>query len=119
PILDIYRKYYGGQVALYILATFYVTMAAAGYVVEILFGAIGIIPTDRAVAVIEQGPSWNYTSFLNFAFLLLTAVLVWRFLRTGGLEMLRMMSVPEAAMAHGHGGHEAQPDQTSTDEGMH
>ncbi|HEY8885721.1 MAG TPA: permease, partial [Chloroflexota bacterium] len=47
PVLDIYRRYYGGRVALYILATFYVTMAAAGYVVEILFGALGIIPTDR------------------------------------------------------------------------
>jgi uncharacterized membrane protein YraQ (UPF0718 family) len=44
PILDIYRKYYGRRVALYILATFYVTMAAAGYAVEVLFGVLGIIP---------------------------------------------------------------------------
>src|SRR5262249_16335175 len=41
PILDIYRKYYGRRVALYILGTFYVTMAAAGYVVELAFGALG------------------------------------------------------------------------------
>src|SRR5438270_8249442 len=34
PILVIYRKYYGARVTLYILATFYVTMAAAGYVIE-------------------------------------------------------------------------------------
>src|SRR5205085_11328685 len=42
PILEIYRKYYGGRVALYILGTFYATMAAAGYVVEGLFGVLGI-----------------------------------------------------------------------------
>jgi uncharacterized membrane protein YraQ (UPF0718 family) len=40
PILDIYRRYYGGKIALYILATFYATMAAAGYVVELVFGRL-------------------------------------------------------------------------------
>jgi uncharacterized protein len=30
PVLDIYRRYYGGKVALYILGTFYITMATAG-----------------------------------------------------------------------------------------
>lgn len=35
--------------------------------------------------------SWNYTTWLNIAFLLLAAVLLVRFLRTGGLSMLRMM----------------------------
>ncbi|HEV2461709.1 MAG TPA: permease, partial [Ktedonobacterales bacterium] len=91
PILDIYRRYYGGRVALYVLATFYVTMAAAGYVVELLFGALGIIPTNRAVTAIQQGPTWDYTSVLNLVFLLIAATLVWRFLRTGGPAMLRMM----------------------------
>jgi uncharacterized membrane protein YraQ (UPF0718 family) len=91
PILDIYRKYYGGRVALYILATFYVTMAAAGYVVEVLFGALGIIPTDRNVVVFTTGPSLDYTSVLNVIFLLLAALMVWRFWRTGGAEMLRRM----------------------------
>ena len=47
PILDIYRKYYGWKVMGYILVTFYVTMAAAGYAVEFLFQALGIIPTNR------------------------------------------------------------------------
>ncbi len=97
PILDIYRKYYGGRVALYILGTFYVTMAAAGYVVELLFGALGIIPTNRAVSVIEQGPSLNYTAVLNVIFLAVAFGLVVRFLRTGGPAMLRMMSQPMAS----------------------
>jgi uncharacterized membrane protein YraQ (UPF0718 family) len=102
PILDIYRKYYGGRVMLYILATFYVTMASAGYLVEVLFGALGIIPTSRAVSGLEQGPTWNYTSVLDLVFLLLTAILVWRFLATGGPTMLRMMNKSEQTMVHEH-----------------
>lgn len=99
PVLDIYRRYYGGRVALYILVTFYVTMAAAGYIVEIVFGALGIIPTNRAVSAIAGGVTFNYTSVLNIVFLFVAAVLVWRFLRTGGPAMLRMMNKPESEMA--------------------
>ena len=99
PILDIYRKYYGWKVMFYILATFYVTMAIAGYVVEVLFGALGIIPTDRSVAKISEGISFNYTTWLNIVFLLIAAVLVWRFLRTNGLAMLQMMDKPVTDMA--------------------
>jgi len=100
PILDIYRKYYGWKVMGYILLTFYVTMVAAGYVVEFLFEALGIIPTNRNVVTITQGVQWNYTSILNIIFLVLAAILVIRFIRTGGLPMLRMMSKPEHDMAH-------------------
>src|SRR5947209_10656128 len=100
PILDIYRKYYGWKVMGYILLTFYVTMVAAGYVVEFLFEALGIIPTNRNAVTITQGVQWNYTSILNIIFLVLAAILVIRFIRTGGLPMLRMMSNPEHEMAH-------------------
>src|SRR5258707_14685767 len=100
PILDIYRKYYGWRVMGYILLTFYVTMAAAGYVVEFLFEALGIIPQNRNVVAITEGVQWNYTSILNIIFLLLAAILVIRFIRTGGIPMLRMMNTPEHAMSH-------------------
>jgi uncharacterized membrane protein YraQ (UPF0718 family) len=100
PILDIYRKYYGWRVMGYILLTFYITMAAAGYVVEFLFQALGIIPTNRNVVAITEGVQWNYTSVLNIIFLLLATILVVRFIRTGGLPMLRMMGKPEHEMEH-------------------
>jgi uncharacterized membrane protein YraQ (UPF0718 family) len=100
PILDIYRKYYGWKVMWYILVTFYVTMAAAGYIVEFLFGALGIIPQNRNVVTITEGIQWNYTTILNIIFLVLAAVLVIRFIRTGGLPMLRMMNSPEHEMTH-------------------
>src|SRR5215472_5122020 len=91
PILNIYRKYYGPRMALFILGTFYAAMVAAGYVIEIVFGWLGLIP-DRASATIpDQGVSWDYTTWLNIVFGLLAAVLLVRFARTGGLPMLRMM----------------------------
>jgi uncharacterized protein len=94
PILNIYRKYYGRRMSLYLLVTFYVTMVVAGLVVETLFGILGLVPDERNAKVIEASVTWNYTTFLNIAFLVLTAVLAVRFLRTGGPAMLRMMSRP-------------------------
>jgi len=100
PILDIYRKYYGWKVMVYILVTFYVTMVAAGYVVEFLFGAFGLIPQNRNIVAITEGIQWNYTTILNILFLILAAVMVIRFIRTGGIPMLRMMNKPANEMAH-------------------
>jgi hypothetical protein len=97
PILRIYRKYYGGKVTVFLFVTFYITMAAAGFLVEILFGALGLIPTDRNAQVIEASVTWNYTTVLNIVFLVLAAVLVVRFLRTGGPAMLRTMSASPPA----------------------
>lgn len=100
PILDIYRKYYGWKVMGYILLTFYVTMVAAGYIVELLFGALGITPQNRNVVAITEGIQWNYTTILNIIFLVLAAVLVIRFISTGGIPMLRMMNKPAHEMSH-------------------
>ena len=94
PILDIYRKYYGGRMALYLLGTFYVTMVAAGLIVELLFGAVGLVPTTRQAIVPELNITLNYDTVLNSIFLAVAAVLVWRFLRSGGAAMLRMMDQP-------------------------
>jgi hypothetical protein len=91
PILVIYRKYYGTKMMLFILATFYVTMVAAGYAVELIFGAAGLVPTTRNAKVLNPTISWDYTTYLNIAFIAVGLVLVWRFFRTGGAMMLKMM----------------------------
>ncbi|MFB7108504.1 permease [Streptomyces sp. NPDC056291] len=91
PILNIYRKYYGARMAVFLLGTFYLAMVVAGYVVEFVFGGLGLIPDQAAARLPMEGISWNYTTWLNIAFLLLTALLLVRFWRTGGLSMLRMM----------------------------
>lgn len=100
PILDIYRKYYGWKMMGYILLTFYIAMAAAGYAIEFLFEALGIIPQNRNIVAISQGISWNYTSILNIIFLLLAAIMLIRFVRTGGVMMLKMMNRPAQEMDH-------------------
>jgi uncharacterized membrane protein YraQ (UPF0718 family) len=102
PILNIYRKYYGIKMSLFLLATFYATMVAAGYVIEILFGVLGLIPEERNAKVVEASVTLNYTTVLNIIFLALAGVLIMRFLRTGGPEMLRVMNQPAG---HPHDGH--------------
>jgi uncharacterized protein len=92
PVLNIYRKYYGGAMALFLLGTFYTAMVAAGYVVELVFGGLGLVPSRASAKIPVQGVSWDYTTALNITFLLLAAALVTRFVRTGGLAMLRMMN---------------------------
>jgi uncharacterized membrane protein YraQ (UPF0718 family) len=106
PILNIYRKYYGTKMMLTLLGTFYAAMVTAGYIVELLFGAAGLIPSQRNATVMEAGISWNYTTWLNIAFLVLAAVLGVRFVKTGGLPMLRSMGgSPDAEDDHSHHNH--------------
>ena len=94
PILNIYRKYYGPRMALFIFGTFFAAMAAAGYVIEFAFGGLGLVPDRASAKIPDQGVSFDYTTWLNIAFLLLAAVLLVRFGRTGGPAMLRMMRGP-------------------------
>jgi uncharacterized membrane protein YraQ (UPF0718 family) len=105
PILNIYRKYYGIKMTLVLFGTFYVAMVGAGYLVEILFAATGLIPEHRMAMVMEAGISWNYTTWLNIAFLILAALLVIRFLRTGGVSMLRMMGGAPGSDSGDHAHH--------------
>jgi uncharacterized membrane protein YraQ (UPF0718 family) len=102
PILDIYRRYYGWRMAAFIFASFYATMAVAGLIVELLFQALGLAPTERHAKIVEASITWNYTTILNIAFLALAALLVWRFLATGGLPMLKMMNTPPGRSEHAH-----------------
>ncbi len=99
PVLNIYRKYYGTRVMLFLAATFYVAMVAAGYVVEVLFGALGLIPSTRHAKIVDAHVSLNGDTVLNVVFLAVTVALVVRFLRTGGIHMLKMMN-----RSRGHGG---------------
>ncbi|WP_343599337.1 permease [Mycobacterium sp.] len=91
PILNIYRKYYGTTMMLTLLGSFYAAMVAAGYLVELLFGTAHLIPNQRREIVMSAGISWNYTTWLNIVFLVVGALLVVRFVTTGGMPMLRMM----------------------------
>jgi uncharacterized protein len=101
PILNIDRKYYGWRMAGFLFATFYAAMAGAALVVELIFGTLGLVPAQRNARVVDASVTWNYTTWLNIVFLVLAAALVWRFFKTGGRAMLRMMNKP-GGMGHSH-----------------
>jgi uncharacterized protein len=67
PLVLIYRKYYGTQLAIRLTLVFWAVMAAAGLIVEELFRAVGRLPaTDMArLKTITTHFSWNYTTWLN------------------------------------------------------
>jgi uncharacterized membrane protein YraQ (UPF0718 family) len=103
PILNIYRKYYGLKMAGFIASTFYAAMVIAGLAVDLLFKGVGLERTARDAKVVEASVHWNYTTVLNIIFLAVAALLVYRFVRTGGLAMLRVMNQPISEHEHHHG----------------
>ncbi len=94
PILDIYRKYYGLKMTVFLSVVFYLSMSIAALAVEFIFGLLHLIPHERSIQITQESIRWNYTTWLNIVFLIIAAFLAWRFLRTGGPQMLRMMSKP-------------------------
>ena len=106
PILDIYRRYYGLKVAALIAILSYASMVGAGYFVELLFGALHLVPAVHNAQIVEPAISWNYTTWLNLIAIAASAVLLWRFMRTGGRAMLKMMNAaPETRRQHESPGH--------------
>src|SRR5207247_6378928 len=92
PILSIKRRYYGTRMTIVLFLSFYAAMALAGLVVELLFGVLGLVPSERRAVVTEAAVTLNYTSVLNVAFLALAAILVVRAWRTGVGKMVAMMA---------------------------
>jgi uncharacterized protein len=85
PLLFIYRRYYGPGMMLRMLAVFWALMSTAGLITELLFRGAGIVPTTRRATIVPDGFSWNYTTYLNFVFLVLFAVLYWLYRTRGRL----------------------------------
>jgi len=77
PLVLIYRKYYGTKLALKLFFAFWMVMSLAGLLVEGIFYGFDAIPTSRPDDVVHAGFEWNYTAFLNIAFLGVFAVLYW------------------------------------------
>jgi uncharacterized membrane protein YraQ (UPF0718 family) len=90
PLLDVYRKYYGWRMALYIFGIFFVTMAAAAIVMDLAFSALHLVPKPNGHAVGDLTVfSFNYTFWLNLIFGVL-ALWLWRLDATHPMD-------------HGHG----------------
>ena len=97
PILLIYRKYYGTKMMLFIFGSFYFAMVLAGYVIEILFSLLHLVPTQRVAKIAEASISWNYTTALNIISIIVAGALIYRFVTSNGMPMLKMMNAKHMA----------------------
>ncbi len=79
PLVIIYAKFYGRRLATRLFFTFWAVMSAAGLLVDLLFRAVGIGFPARRAEVAMTHFSWNYTTFLNLAALVLAAVVWWMY----------------------------------------
>jgi uncharacterized membrane protein YraQ (UPF0718 family)/YHS domain-containing protein len=77
PLFLIYRKFYGTRLAVRLALTFWAVMAVAGMLVEGLFALAGWVPARMHGEIVHSRLEWNYTTFLNIAFLALFALLFW------------------------------------------
>ena len=78
PLILIYLKYFGCRATIYIVVIFYVSMVAAGVIVDLIFAGADLMPTGpRPTSPIEHATfAWNYTTWLDLIGL---AVAAWLF----------------------------------------
>jgi len=103
-IIPIYRRYDGWRLTWLLAAYLYVCAAIAGYVIGLLFEALGLVPDPSTATLPDGGVSWDHTTWLDTATLVLAVLLVVRFVRSGGTAMLRRMGDnPEPSETGGAG----------------
>jgi YHS domain-containing protein len=69
PLLLIYRKFYGGRLTLWILASFWLVMSVTGLVIGEIFSLLHLVPMIRPVRIVPESFAWNYTAILDLIFL--------------------------------------------------
>jgi YHS domain-containing protein len=94
PIIAAYVKYYGRAYALRITALMFVTMVLAALVVDLLFGAVGLIPDTRPTRDdIFGSVELDYKLFLNLLGALVFAALFYLTVRRGATDPVCGMRV--------------------------
>ncbi|MHB1949445.1 MAG: permease [Gammaproteobacteria bacterium] len=91
PILHIYWKYYGFKMMTVIFIIYYVAMVLASLFIEFAFQFLHLIPTQRSAEIFEVSVQLNYTAILNLCFGMIAIILLYRFFKTGGMHMFKMM----------------------------
>jgi uncharacterized membrane protein YraQ (UPF0718 family) len=82
PLLDIYRKYYGWKMMLYIFGVFFATMVLSAISMDLAFSALHAVPKPNPNIRHDLTTfAFNYTFYLNLAFGAL-ALYLWRLNRT-------------------------------------
>jgi uncharacterized membrane protein YraQ (UPF0718 family) len=88
PLIVIYVKYYGTRAAMKITLILYASMVIAGIIVDLIFSALGLIPQGPRPesAIAHAMITWNYTSWLDLAALVVGGCLVFLYLRDRDLS---------------------------------
>jgi uncharacterized membrane protein YraQ (UPF0718 family) len=101
PLLDIYRRYYGTRMMLYIFAIFFVTMVASALIMDGAFQVLHLVPKPNPNVRHDLTTfSLNYTFWLNLVFGAL-AIYLWRLDAAHPME--HGCHGHETAGAHDHG----------------
>jgi len=74
PIVMIYRKIYGGALALRLALVFWLVMSLSGLITEGIFHLLNLVPTEHKMAAMGMRTS---TLVLNILALILLAVIIW------------------------------------------
>ncbi|MDQ0278816.1 uncharacterized membrane protein YraQ (UPF0718 family) [Arthrobacter silviterrae] len=82
PLVLIYSKFYGWRLALRLFFAFWAIMSTTGLAVDLLFRAVHIPPPAIPTQISPTHFEWNYTTYLNIAFIIIGAI-VWRTYRSG------------------------------------
>jgi uncharacterized membrane protein YraQ (UPF0718 family) len=85
PLLLIYRKQYGGRVALRMLGAFWAVMSGAGLFTEYLFRAVGWVPATRPDVIAGNALRWGYTTVLDIVSLVVFVGLYFLYRNRGRL----------------------------------
>ena len=77
PLLLVYRKQYGGRMALRILVAFWAVMSATGLATAYLFRALGWLPATHPQVIASDTFRFGYVTVLDVMALAVFAVLYW------------------------------------------
>jgi hypothetical protein len=107
PIIVAYRKYYGWPFAIRITALMFVTMVIAALVIDGVFSAADLIPTDRPARDEIFSPiELNYKAVLNGIAAVVFVALIALTVRRGATDPVCGMKVDRSkALALAHAGH--------------
>ena len=79
PLVVIYGKFYGRKLAVRLFLSFWLVMSTAGLLTDLLFRAVGLSFPKRRAEIAMTSFHWNYTTFLNIAFLVVAAAVYWAY----------------------------------------
>src|SRR3954454_23991661 len=97
PIIAAYRKYYGTNYALRITALMFVTMVSAALIIDLVFSALGLVPTARPTSSdIFSSVNLDYKLVLNVVGLVIFGALFGMTTKRGATDPVCGMRVDKS-----------------------